>query len=150
MTIYDVPVSDTKFFPVDGDTMRQMKHEEERRQHTKNDPSAVSAKTPAEAVTDPITHQGERTTMNDCTTAPMFGAHAISLPFAVTCFDREKYAILDVYKRVYVAVGLTSRHEARIAAKALNNCYCTFDDDGRLTAIYGRNLPEPRKVVGEE
>lgn len=31
MTIYDVPVSDTKFFPVSGDMMRQMKHEEERR-----------------------------------------------------------------------------------------------------------------------
>lgn len=31
MTIYDVPVADTKFFPVSGDMMRQMKADEERR-----------------------------------------------------------------------------------------------------------------------
>lgn len=31
MSIYDVPVADTKFFPVSGDTMRQMKADEERR-----------------------------------------------------------------------------------------------------------------------
>lgn len=31
MTIYDVPVADTVFFPISGDTMRQMKAEEERR-----------------------------------------------------------------------------------------------------------------------
>lgn len=29
MTIYDAPVDDTVFFPVSGDMMRQMKHEEE-------------------------------------------------------------------------------------------------------------------------
>ena len=29
MTIYDAPVSDTKFFPVSGDMLRQMKQEEE-------------------------------------------------------------------------------------------------------------------------
>lgn len=31
MTIYDVPVADTTFFPVSGDMMRQMKADEERR-----------------------------------------------------------------------------------------------------------------------
>lgn len=37
MTIYDVPVDDTKFFPVSGDMMRQMKHEEDERLGKQND-----------------------------------------------------------------------------------------------------------------
>lgn len=37
MTIYDVPVSDTKFFPVSGDMLRQMKADEERRDCTIRD-----------------------------------------------------------------------------------------------------------------
>ena len=38
MTIYDVPVDDTVFFPVSGDMMRQMKYEEAQRLGTENDP----------------------------------------------------------------------------------------------------------------
>lgn len=38
MTIYDVPVDDTVFFPVSGDMMRQMKYEEAKRLGTENDP----------------------------------------------------------------------------------------------------------------
>lgn len=37
MTIYDVPVSDTKFFPVSGDTLRQMKHEEQQAEIRRRD-----------------------------------------------------------------------------------------------------------------
>ena len=48
MTIYDVPVDDTVFFPVSGDMMRQMKHEEAQRLNTKNDPGD-SAKNHTEA-----------------------------------------------------------------------------------------------------
>ena len=48
MTIYDVPVDDTKFFPVSGDMMRQMKHDEDLRL-AKND-TGDPAKNPSDAV----------------------------------------------------------------------------------------------------
>lgn len=54
MTIYDAPVADTKFFPVDGDTMRQMKHEEDTKKDT-----GSSAKNESDAF-DSITHIGEQ------------------------------------------------------------------------------------------
>lgn len=62
MTIYDVPVSDTKFFPVSGDMLRQMKHEEENGTGSpaKNSPDAA----------DLNNHQGEQITMNDTATLP--------------------------------------------------------------------------------
>lgn len=49
MTIYDVPVDDTVFFPVNGDMMRQMKHEEDQRLTKQND-TGDSAKNPSDAV----------------------------------------------------------------------------------------------------
>ena len=49
MTIYDVPVDDTVFFPVSGDMMRQMKHEEAERLAKQND-TGDSAKNPSDAV----------------------------------------------------------------------------------------------------
>ena len=49
MTIYDVPVDDTKFFPVSGDMMRQMKHDEDLRLAKQND-TGDSAKNPSDAV----------------------------------------------------------------------------------------------------
>ena len=88
MTIYDVPVDDTVFFPVSGDMMRQMKHDEELRAkaeaerrdriirdklaqhradhlinllHKEND-TGDSAKNPPDAV-EPNTQKGERNTM---------------------------------------------------------------------------------------
>ena len=36
VTIYDVPVDDTVFFPVSGDMMRQMKHDEDERLRKQN------------------------------------------------------------------------------------------------------------------
>ena len=49
MTIYDVPVDDTKFFPVSGDMMRQMKYEEAQRLAKQND-TGDPAKNPSDAV----------------------------------------------------------------------------------------------------
>ena len=49
MTIYDVPVDDTKFFPVSGDMMRQMKHDEDLRLAKQND-TGDPAKNPSDAV----------------------------------------------------------------------------------------------------
>ncbi|MGR6091400.1 hypothetical protein ACU4IU_12625 [Brevibacterium sp. CSND-B09] len=86
MTIYDVPVSDTEFFPVSGDMLRLMKHEEQqaeirardrairahmpphRAEHligllNENDLGTPAKKSPEAA--DLNTHQGEQTVMND-------------------------------------------------------------------------------------
>lgn len=49
MTIYDVPVDDTVFFPVSGDMMRQMKYEEAERLGKQND-TGDPAKNPSDAV----------------------------------------------------------------------------------------------------
>ena len=49
VTIYDVPVDDTKFFPVSGDMMRQMKYEEAQRLAKQND-TGDPAKNPSDAV----------------------------------------------------------------------------------------------------
>ncbi|MGW9004974.1 hypothetical protein [Brevibacterium casei] len=56
MTIYDVPIDDTVFFPVSGDTMRLMKHEEEQKKNGTGNP----AKSSPDAA-DPNHLQGERT-----------------------------------------------------------------------------------------
>lgn len=61
VTIYDVPVEDTVFFPVSGDTMRQMKHNEERR--NENGTGSPARNSPDAA--DLNHHQGEQTTMYD-------------------------------------------------------------------------------------
>lgn len=83
MTIYDVPVADTKFFPVSGDTMRQMKAEEERRDQIirdrlakhraehlirtlKNGTGSPAKNSPDAA--DPNNLIGERTVSNDTKT----------------------------------------------------------------------------------
>ena len=47
VTIYDVRVDDTKFFPVSGDMMRQMKHEEAERLAKQND-TGDPAKNPSD------------------------------------------------------------------------------------------------------
>ncbi|WP_209323872.1 hypothetical protein [Brevibacterium renqingii] len=49
MTIYDVPVDDTVFFPVSGDMLRRMKHDEDQRLTKQND-TGDSAKNPSDAV----------------------------------------------------------------------------------------------------
>lgn len=49
MTIYDVPVDDTVFFPVSGDMLRRMKHDEETRSN-QNNGTGDSAKNPSDAV----------------------------------------------------------------------------------------------------
>ena len=49
MTIYDAPVDDTVFFPVSGDMMRQMKHDEDERLGKQND-TGDPAKNPSDAV----------------------------------------------------------------------------------------------------
>lgn len=46
MTIYDVPVDDTVFFPVSGDMMRQMKHEEAERLAKQNDTGTLAKESP--------------------------------------------------------------------------------------------------------
>lgn len=61
MTIYDVPVDDTVFFPVSGDMMRLMKFEEEQR--TKNDLGSPAKNSPEAA--DPDHYQEERTVKNN-------------------------------------------------------------------------------------
>ena len=48
MTIYDVPVDDTVFFPVSGDMLRRMKHDEETRSN-QNNGTGDSAKNPSDA-----------------------------------------------------------------------------------------------------
>ena len=63
MTIYDVPVDDTVFFPVSGDMMRLMKFEEEQRM--KNDPSGTLAKESTAEAVDPNHYQEEQTMQND-------------------------------------------------------------------------------------
>lgn len=45
MTIYDVPVDDTVFFPVSGDMMRRMKHEEQQAEIRRRD-NAIRANMP--------------------------------------------------------------------------------------------------------
>lgn len=61
MTIYDVPVDDTVFFPVSGDMMRRMKFEEEQR--TKNDLGSPAKNSPEAA--DPNHIHEEQTVKND-------------------------------------------------------------------------------------
>ena len=46
MTIYDVPVHDTKFFPVSGDMLRQMKHDEDQRLRKENDTGTLAKESP--------------------------------------------------------------------------------------------------------
>lgn len=46
MTIYDCPVDDTVFFPVSGDMMRQMKHEEAERLGKQNDTGTLAKESP--------------------------------------------------------------------------------------------------------
>lgn len=66
MTIYDVPVDDTEFFPVSGDMMRLMKFEEEQR--TKNG-TGNPAKSSPDAV-DPNHYQEEQTVKNTTNDTP--------------------------------------------------------------------------------
>lgn len=66
MSIYDVPVADTKFFPVSGDMMRLMKFEEE--QPIKNGTGNPAKSSPDAA--DPNHYQEEQTVKNTTNDTP--------------------------------------------------------------------------------
>ena len=57
MTIYDVPVDDTKFFPVSGDMMRQMKYEEAERLAKQNDTGTLAKESPDAVNSNPLKGQ---------------------------------------------------------------------------------------------
>lgn len=72
----------------------------------------------------------------------------LRLPYVVTIYNREDFAILDVLASEYVVCRIKDRRRADIACRAMNACRSEFNEDGKLIAIDGVRLEAPHRLVG--